>query len=145
VVLLHGLPEFWYGWRLQIAPLAAAGFRVVAPDLRGYNVSSKPDGLAAYTAGKLAAARCFNLALRLASRPPDPPVPHSSRARGRRFETRRAHVLSDAVAPRLGEELCGLVDAPNSLGQPGSCGNRSPRRGAGGSRDRALRRRMGGR
>ena len=44
VVLLHGFPEFWYGWRLQIAPLAAAGFRVVAPDLRGYNLSSKPDG-----------------------------------------------------------------------------------------------------
>ena len=55
LVLLHGFPEFWYGWRLQIAPLAAAGFRVVAPDLRGYNLSSKPDGLAAYTAGKLAA------------------------------------------------------------------------------------------
>jgi len=55
VVLLHGFPEFWYGWRLQIAPLAAAGFRVVAPDLRGYNLSSKPEGLAAYTAGKLAA------------------------------------------------------------------------------------------
>jgi hypothetical protein len=31
VVLLHGFPEFWYGWRLQIKPLAAAGFRVVAP------------------------------------------------------------------------------------------------------------------
>ena len=46
VVLLHGFPEFWYGWRLQIAPLAAAGFRVVAPDLRGYNLSSKPDGVA---------------------------------------------------------------------------------------------------
>src|SRR4051794_40009595 len=30
VVLLHGFPEFWYGWRLQIAPLAAAGYRVVA-------------------------------------------------------------------------------------------------------------------
>ena len=55
VVLLHGFPEFWYGWRLQIAPLAAAGFRVVAPDLRGYNLSSKPDGVAAYSAGKLAA------------------------------------------------------------------------------------------
>src|SRR3989440_426025 len=55
VVLLHGFPEFWYGWRLQIAPLAAAGFRVVAPDLRGYNLSSMPDGIAAYTADKLAA------------------------------------------------------------------------------------------
>ena len=33
VVLLHGFPEFWYGWRLQVQPLAAAGFRVVAPDV----------------------------------------------------------------------------------------------------------------
>ena len=55
VVLLHGFPEFWYGWRLQIAPLAAAGFRVVAPDLRGYNLSSKPDGIGAYGADQLAA------------------------------------------------------------------------------------------
>src|SRR5438034_6659186 len=54
VVLLHGFPEFWYGWRLQIAPLAAAGFRVVAPDTRGYNLSSKPDGVKAYGADKLA-------------------------------------------------------------------------------------------
>src|SRR3954451_18529901 len=55
VVLLHGFPEFWYGWRLQIAPLADAGFRVVAPDLRGYNLSSKPDGVGAYGAAELAA------------------------------------------------------------------------------------------
>ena len=38
IVLLHGFPEFWFGWRLQIEPLAAAGFRVVAPDTRGYNL-----------------------------------------------------------------------------------------------------------
>jgi pimeloyl-ACP methyl ester carboxylesterase len=55
IVLLHGFPEFWYGWRLQIKPLAAAGFRVVAPDLCGYNLSSKPDGVAAYDTGPLAA------------------------------------------------------------------------------------------
>ncbi|WP_373315433.1 alpha/beta fold hydrolase [Asanoa ishikariensis] len=36
IVLLHGFPEFWYGWRSQIQSLAAAGFRVVAPDMRGY-------------------------------------------------------------------------------------------------------------
>jgi pimeloyl-ACP methyl ester carboxylesterase len=54
IVLLHGFPEFWYGWRLQIAPLAAAGFRVVAPDLRGYNLSSRPDGYKAYFAEALA-------------------------------------------------------------------------------------------
>ena len=45
VVLLHGFPEFWYGWRLQIKALAAAGFRVVAPDMRGYNLSSRPEGV----------------------------------------------------------------------------------------------------
>jgi epoxide hydrolase 4 len=55
IVLLHGFPEFWYGWREQIRPLAAAGFRVVAPDLRGYNLSSKPDGVAAYAGDLLAA------------------------------------------------------------------------------------------
>ncbi len=54
VVLLHGFPEFWYGWREQIAPLVDAGFRVVAPDLRGYNLSSKPDGYTDYTADKMA-------------------------------------------------------------------------------------------
>ncbi|HEX5726755.1 MAG TPA: alpha/beta hydrolase [Longimicrobiaceae bacterium] len=48
VLLLHGFPEFWYGWRHQIPALAAAGFRVAAPDLRGYNLSDKPRGLAAY-------------------------------------------------------------------------------------------------
>jgi pimeloyl-ACP methyl ester carboxylesterase len=54
IVLLHGFPEFWYGWRLQIKPLAAAGFRVVAPDTRGYNLSSRPAGIAAYSADDLA-------------------------------------------------------------------------------------------
>lgn len=42
VVLVHGFPEFWYSWRKQIPALIGAGFRVVAPDLRGYNESSKP-------------------------------------------------------------------------------------------------------
>jgi pimeloyl-ACP methyl ester carboxylesterase len=54
VVLLHGFPEFWYAWRQQIKPLADAGFRVVAPDTRGYNLSSKPDGVAAYDVAQLA-------------------------------------------------------------------------------------------
>ena len=48
VVLLHGFPEFWYGWRHQIGPLAAAGYRVIAPDMRGYNQSEKPPGVHAY-------------------------------------------------------------------------------------------------
>jgi pimeloyl-ACP methyl ester carboxylesterase len=48
VILLHGFPEYWYGWRMQIQPLADAGLRVWAPDQRGYNLSDKPRGLAAY-------------------------------------------------------------------------------------------------
>src|SRR5690348_4689577 len=54
VVLLHGFPEFWFGWRLQIEPLASAGFRVVAPDTRGYNLSSKPEGFKDYGVDLLA-------------------------------------------------------------------------------------------
>jgi len=53
IVLLHGFPEFWYGWRLQIQPLAAAGFRVVVPDMRGYNLSSKPADVHAYDIDQL--------------------------------------------------------------------------------------------
>ncbi len=55
VVLLHGFPEFWYAWRRQIRPLATAGFRVVAPDMRGYNLSSKPESVAAYDTAQLTA------------------------------------------------------------------------------------------
>ncbi|WP_222192644.1 alpha/beta fold hydrolase [Modestobacter italicus] len=42
VLLLHGFPQFWWSWRNQLTGLAAAGFRVVAPDLRGYGASDKP-------------------------------------------------------------------------------------------------------
>ncbi len=42
VLLLHGFPEFWWSWRLQMPALAAAGYWVVAPDLRGYNLSESP-------------------------------------------------------------------------------------------------------
>ena len=54
VILLHGSPEFWYGWRQQIRHLAAAGYPVWTPDQRGYNLSDKPDGLAAYSLDELA-------------------------------------------------------------------------------------------
>jgi epoxide hydrolase 4 len=53
VILLHGFPEFWYSWRHQISALAEAGYRVVAPDLRGYNLSDKPSGLSAYRGEEL--------------------------------------------------------------------------------------------
>jgi epoxide hydrolase 4 len=48
VLLLHGFPQFWYQWRHQIPALVEAGFRVVAPDMRGYNLSDKPPGVRAY-------------------------------------------------------------------------------------------------
>jgi pimeloyl-ACP methyl ester carboxylesterase len=54
IVLLHGFPEFWYSWRNQIPALAAAGFHVVAVDLRGYNESSKPRAIDAYRLPELA-------------------------------------------------------------------------------------------
>jgi pimeloyl-ACP methyl ester carboxylesterase len=55
VLLLHGFPEFWYGWRHQLGPLADAGFRVVAPDQRGYATSDKPPRVADYNLDRLAA------------------------------------------------------------------------------------------
>jgi epoxide hydrolase 4 len=54
VVLLHGFPEFSFGWRSQITTLAEAGFRVVAPDMRGYNLSSRPKGISKYSAAQVA-------------------------------------------------------------------------------------------
>lgn len=55
VLLLHGFPEFWYGWRHQMTALAGAGYRVWVPDQRGYNDSDKPVGIREYTIDKLAA------------------------------------------------------------------------------------------
>jgi pimeloyl-ACP methyl ester carboxylesterase len=49
VVLLHGFPESWHSWHRQFGPLAAAGFRVVAPDQRGYGRSDHPADVAAYS------------------------------------------------------------------------------------------------
>ncbi len=54
VVLLHGFPEFWYSWRHQLPVLAGAGFRVLAPDMRGYNLSDKPSGWRSYDTDLLA-------------------------------------------------------------------------------------------
>jgi pimeloyl-ACP methyl ester carboxylesterase len=54
VLLLHGFPQFWYEWRHQIPALVEAGFRVIAPDMRGYNLSDKPSGVRAYRVELLA-------------------------------------------------------------------------------------------
>src|SRR6186713_2876887 len=55
VLLLHGFPEFWYSWRHQLEPLAEAGFRAIALDLRGYNESDCPSGVASYRMSALVA------------------------------------------------------------------------------------------
>lgn len=49
VLLLHGWPESWYSWRHQLPALAAAGYRVIAPDQRGYGQSDSPEAIAAYS------------------------------------------------------------------------------------------------
>ena len=49
VILLHGFPYTWFEWRHQIAALTQAGFRVVAPDIRGFGQSGKPDRIEDYT------------------------------------------------------------------------------------------------
>ena len=54
VLFLHGFPECWYSWRHQLAALAPH-FRVMAPDLRGYNESDKPAGVKAYAMPELVA------------------------------------------------------------------------------------------
>lgn len=58
VVLLHGFPDFYEGWKNQFALLCDAGFRVVAPDLRGYNLSDKPHHVCEYSISKLSDDVC---------------------------------------------------------------------------------------
>src|SRR5579864_8912171 len=55
VVLVHGWPESWYSWRHQIPALAAAGYRVAAPDVRGYGGSDKPAAIEAYSIKEMCA------------------------------------------------------------------------------------------
>jgi pimeloyl-ACP methyl ester carboxylesterase len=55
VVLVHGFPESWYSWRHQIPALAAAGYRVAAPDVRGYGGSDKPEAVEAYAIREMCA------------------------------------------------------------------------------------------
>jgi pimeloyl-ACP methyl ester carboxylesterase len=54
LILLHGFPEFWFGWRLQIDHFVSSGYRVIIPDQRGYNLSDKPAGIGSYSIELLA-------------------------------------------------------------------------------------------
>jgi pimeloyl-ACP methyl ester carboxylesterase len=49
VLLCHGFPESWYSWRHQLKALAQAGYRAVAPDMRGYGQTGQPEAIDAYT------------------------------------------------------------------------------------------------
>jgi epoxide hydrolase 4 len=55
MLFLHGFPEFWAAWRKPMAHFAARGWLCVAPDLRGYNLSDKPEGVESYKAKHLIA------------------------------------------------------------------------------------------
>jgi pimeloyl-ACP methyl ester carboxylesterase len=55
VLLLHGFPDFWFGWRHQLPALAAAGYRAVALDLRGYNLSDRPPRVEDYALERVTA------------------------------------------------------------------------------------------
>jgi epoxide hydrolase 4 len=55
VVLLHGFPDFWYSWRRQLPALVEAGYRVVAPDLRGYAGTPAPGSVRSYRLEQLVA------------------------------------------------------------------------------------------
>ena len=50
VLFLHGWPESWYSWRFQLAAVKAAGYRGVAPSMRGYGGTEAPDDYASYNA-----------------------------------------------------------------------------------------------
>ncbi|HEX5081010.1 MAG TPA: alpha/beta hydrolase, partial [Blastocatellia bacterium] len=55
VVLCHGFPELWYSWHHQLPALAGAGYRVVAPDQRGYGQTEAPEAIEAYDLTQLTA------------------------------------------------------------------------------------------
>jgi epoxide hydrolase A/B len=55
IVLVHGWPESWFSWRHQIPALVGAGYRVAAPDVRGYGGSDKPEAIESYGIKPLAA------------------------------------------------------------------------------------------
>ncbi|HEY6474766.1 MAG TPA: alpha/beta hydrolase [Acidimicrobiales bacterium] len=58
VILCHGFPELWYSWRHQLGALGDAGYRALAPDLRGYGDSSAPKDVAAYGSDQLTGDLC---------------------------------------------------------------------------------------
>lgn len=65
VLLLHGFPNFWYVWKKQFKALHDAGYHIIAPDLRGYNTSSRPKEVSGYSRSEViedlvCLIECFN-------------------------------------------------------------------------------------
>ena len=69
VILCHGFPESWYSWRHQVAPLVAAGYQVLIPDMRGYGGSDCPRPVAAYDMASMTADIAGLVKNRLAGKP----------------------------------------------------------------------------
>ena len=53
VIMVHGFPELAFSWRHQLRALAAAGFRAIAPDMRGYGQTDRPESVSAYRMAEL--------------------------------------------------------------------------------------------
>ena len=101
-ILLHGFPESWYGWRHQIGPLAETGLRIIAPDQRGYGLSDKPAGIAAYHLDRLAGAFGHFLTLYMAG--------------GRRaVPPTDAEFHVDEAAPRPGRPAIAVSGTPDQI------------------------------
>lgn len=105
IVMVHGFPDFWYTWRAQMEALAGVGYRCVALDLRGYNLSDKPKGLEQYDMRLLVAD-----------------VVSVIRAQGREKATVMAHDWGGAIAwqvafhaPEAVEKLI-IVNLPHPRG-----------------------------
>ncbi|MET0383187.1 MAG: alpha/beta hydrolase [Burkholderiaceae bacterium] len=101
MLMLHGFPETSHGWSKQIVPLAEAGLRVVAPDLRGIGLSSKPAGIGAYRVDALAAD-----------------VAAMIRALGRERACIVGHDWGGVVAWHLAEHHADVVERVAILGAP---------------------------
>ena len=136
VLLVHGFPESWYSWRHQLPALAAAGYRAVAIDVRGYGRSSKPGEVEAYRMLDLVATTspsCAPWARRprwssaTTGAPPSPPT--SALLRPDVF--RAVGLLSVPYAPPGGTrptDVFGQIGGPRSSTSPTSRSPAAPRR-----------------
>ena len=107
VLMCHGFPESWYSWRHQMDALAAAGFRAVAPDMRGYGKSDRPEAIDQYTMlpfGRRSRRSCWTgsrrLARSLSAMTGAPPSPGKRRAC-----VRTASARSSASASPIGRAV----------------------------------------